>query len=100
MCVHNMWIAKKKYFVANFLPTQSAKWREWTKPKKINLAFIIPNGGRETRGNKEDTEPRGAQDAKPIFFQLAHSRRFSGHAGKVDRGMVRVDFKEGGEVGG
>ena len=68
MCVHNMWIAKKKYFVAIFLPTQSAKWREWTKPKKINLAFIIPNGGRETRGNKEDTEPRGAQDAKPIFF--------------------------------
>jgi hypothetical protein len=25
MCVHNMWIAKKKYFVANFLATQSAK---------------------------------------------------------------------------
>lgn len=67
MCVHNMWIAKKKYFVANFLATQSAKWREWTKPKKINLAFIIPMEG-ETRGNKEDTEPRGVQDAKPIFF--------------------------------
>ena len=73
--------------------------------KKINLAFIIPMEGEKHGETRRTRNHEAFRTLSQLFLfphhhQLAHSRQFSGHAGKMDPGMVRVDFKEGGEVGG
>lgn len=74
MCVHNMWIAKKKCFVANFLATQSAKWREWTKPKKNNLAFIIPMEGEKHGETRRTRNHEAFRTLSQLFFSPPSAR--------------------------